>query len=674
MFGQWLTGHETGRVLRLVIEEMSEAASAPSAVNALLTTSPQLEPRVSFSSGSPRWPWRGEREDSEPAITWRFASQVDFLSLNVTQTDETEWIRRYRVEVSDDGEQWRVAVPSRVIDAAHRQPCALTNRIHELESSLLPSGRGTHWATSFFEDLVLKAIEPLGPDSPFPDWLSAQYFVATAVRPFYYGGVFNSIDAGNFNALLVSLFAPELALESQKLFPDIIRRYGYMPGVMIPGDKGDGCFSLDYSGNASGPCSFWDLQAWLQDEEFLGWFADANGKWVRWWLENRDRDGDGWLEPGVNSCKPSSPEFRRKKAKEYPVIAKLCPQFWDYVGQQSSHESAFLLSIYEMPWDDGPVFLRGRNVGLRFNPQTCSVNIHFIETQLHVSLIADFVASAYRRCGRAGEADYFSQAADRLRSLVADNCWDEESGFYYDCDCETGSRRTFVKHVGAFDAMLMGIPTMDQAKRMVEHLTSPREFWTDHPVPTVSRDSVDYSPNGYWSGRAWPSTNFVVLRALLNYGFFDEADELLRRWVGHVQTCVERPIQYFRMSEPEWYVEEDVRHTRLLDVRWISPENWNPENGTVHGSGGVVQGGLWLPAVIMRHFWPVGEHSVLLRPGGHFHLRWGDRWEVDVEENRAQVNGRNVRMTDRATYLMDTSTGSIRPLEPGRSEPAVLLR
>jgi putative isomerase len=119
-----------------------------------------------------------------------------------------------------------------------------------------------------------------------------------------------------------------------------------------------------------------------------------------------------------------------------------------------------------------------------------------------------------------------------LRNLVRDNCWDEASGFYYDHEVATGELRTFVKHVGAFVAMLMGLPTQDQARRMVAHLMNPQEFWTEYPVPVISRDSPDYSPFGNWSGKAWPPTNFFILRGLLNYGFFDEADELLRRWVA----------------------------------------------------------------------------------------------------------------------------------------------
>lgn len=675
VFGEWLLCPTTGRGLRLIIEEMSEASDSASVGAASVLTNGTESAFPSFSSGGACWPWKADLHDPAPSITWLFPDEVEFSSLKVQQTSDDEWIRRYRVESSSDGIGWQVVVPSRLIDSHHRQPpVSFRNHVRSVESSLLPAGRGTEWTDLFFSDYLLKTVELLGPESDFPDWLTGSCFMAAAVKPFYYGGGYNSGDSGNFDALIAAMYCPEFAIESQKLFPDLISHYGFMPGVMVGRDKGDGCFALDYSGTTWGPCCYWDLFSWSHDREFLGWFADACAQWARWFRDNRDRDGDGWLEPGVNACKPSAPEFREAKTKERPEIAERCPEFWDYTGERATWESAFLLSIYEAPWDDGPVFIRGRNRGLKFDPETCSLTQHYVETQLYISLLNDFVAYAYRTLGRKSEGEPYEAEAKRLRSLVADNCWDDETGFYHDCDGDTGARRTFVKHAGAFVAMLMGIPTLGQAQRMVDHLTNPREFWTNYPVPTISRDSPDYSPNGYWSGRAWPPTNFFVLRALLNYGFFDIADELLDRWMRHMQTCIDRPDQYYHMSSAMWHSTEDVRCTRVPDVKWIVPENWNPETGTVHGSGGLAWGGLWLPAVVMRHFWPVGENHVLLRPGGHFCMSWGDRWDVKIEDERATLNGRSYLLPESTTYLLDTRSDRLQPLEPGSADPVVLCR
>ncbi len=553
----------------------------------------------------------------------------------------------------------------------HYAPFDFENHIHCLESHLLGPGKGTAWAQSYFEDYMPRSLCKLGPGSEYPDWVPGKFFLACAGRPFFFAGVYNSGDCMNFDSLIAAIFSPEMMVEGSRLFPALIDRFGFMPGVMNVGFKDDKAFSLDYGGMTWGPCCYGDLFAWSGDREFLGRFTDACATWARWWLANRDRNGDGWIEPGLNGCQPAPQEFREKKAKEFPEITRLCPDYWDYVGLQNPNASAYQHAVCEMPWDDWPVYVRGRNRGLHVDPKTCAVNIHFVESQLYISLLSGFVAHAYRNLGRRNDSEFFEGHARRLRQLVADHCWDEATGFYYDRDIATGGLRKFVKHAGAFVAMLMGLPTMEQARRMVRHLTDPKEFWTAYPVPTISLDSMDYGPTHYWSGRVWPPTNFFVLRALLNYGFLDVADDLLRRWMGHIQTCVERPVQDVGLEEFDG-VSKDMRRVRVAGVQWISPENWNPETGEVNGSGGVNWGGLWVPAVIMRHFWPLSGNRVLLRPGGKFALRWGKRWEVAVEDDLAVLNGNKYHLPEQGTYLLDEKTQRIELLEPGKADPVVI--
>ncbi len=675
LFGEWLAAPVRGVALRMVLEEMSERSPHASVAAVQVETDPQMDLGLAVSSGVSTWPWQAEPGDVSPALTWTAPEPVEFRSLGVEQTSESVWVRRYRVEVSPDGEHWEVATPSTVIDAYHRQPCRLENRMEALESSLLPPGRGTQWVQSYFSDYLLKSIELIGPEHPYPDWLSGEYFLAAAVRPFGFGGVYNSGDAGNFDALIAALYCPEMAWEGQRLFPDLIGRFGFMPGVMDPGHKDDQAFALDYSGTTWGPCCYYDLFNWTQDRDSLTWFADACATWARWWLDNRDRNADGWLEPGVNACRPSAEVWREEQKRRHPTLAAACPEFWDYWGLQRQDVSAFHLSVFEEPWDDGHFFVRGRHRAMRFDPQTCSLNVHFIETQCYISLLCGFVDYAYRLLGRDAQAGHFRAEAERLAGLVQDNCWDESTGFYYDRDAETGALRTFAKHAGAFVPMFMGLCTTEQAAQMVAHLTNPEEFWTELPVPVISRDTPDYSPQGYWSGRAWPPTNFFVLRALLSYGYLDIADELLRRWLAVTAACAEPTARYFTVDDWDWREPPmDMRHVRVPDVTWIVPENWNPETGAVYASGGLGWGGLWLPAVIMRSFWPVGAEEVLLRPGGHFRLQWGSQWKVRVVEDRAWVNGRSVRLPEPATYLLNTATGALELLPRGQADPVVLAR
>ncbi|MBN1556271.1 MAG: hypothetical protein JXA11_16140 [Phycisphaerae bacterium] len=544
------------------------------------------------------------------------------------------------------------------------------SQIQELHSSLLPFDGTTH-ANDFYEDIYPRMITPLGPESIFPDMFSGEFFLACGTRPFFFHDIYNAGDCSNFVAMVTSLFSPSLMVEAQKIFPDIIRRFGFMPGVMNRGPKDDRAFTLDYSQMTWGPFGYWDQFAWSRDRAYLASFSDATATWAKWWLENRDRNNDGWIEAGVNDCKPSTPEFRAEMSKRFPEPGKSCPEYWDYTGVQNEQASAMNLMIFEIPWDDSPVHLRGRSRNLRFDPKTKSAAIHYIESQLYISLLCGYTAAAMRLRGKHQEAEFFTHHAERLKTLVRDHCWSEQTGFYHDRDIATGRLDTEVKHLGAFVAMFMGLPTVEQARRMVNHLTNPDEFWTAYPAPTISRDSADYHPTHYWSGRAWPPTNFFVLKALLNYGYFDVADEFLRRWMRLMQTCIDRkPDTESTDSALDGNI--DARRSFAGGAKWIVPENWHPETGAVIGSGGTSWGGLWLPAVVYRHFWPVGEYHVLLRSGGEFRFRWSDRWDVQIQDCTAQINGRSYTLESDTTFLLNETTDEIIPLEPGLADPVQL--
>ena len=670
-FGEWLTMPVRCNFIRVVIEQMSERSKGAGCASLEVKTQNLVRREIIRSSGNKSWPWRAEKTDSMPWIGMHYSMSVEVTSLKIEQVSDTDWVRRYRIEVSNDGKVWSVTVSSRLIDAYHRQPVSFFSGIEVMESKYLPPDHGTNLANKYFYDFFLRTLEPLGMDSGYPDWIQSRFIIGAAAWPTFFNGVYSPGDCGCFNPLIASIYQPEIAIENQKMFPQVIKRFGFMPGVMIRG-KDDSAFWRDYSSMIWGPQCYWDIWSWTRSRELLESFTPAVAKWSRWWLTNRDRNGDGWIEPGLNGCRPSLPgeiEELRKKHNDL-MLLDIVPEAGDYVGIHKSYP-ALQLSIWECPWDDAPENAWGRNYGVRFDPETLSVNIHFIESQLYNAVLDAYCARASALTGKNTETSFFRREAQRLAALVRDHCWDEKTGFYYDRDIATGKLRTFVKHAGAFYPMMMGLCTEEQAGRMVEHLTNPDEFWTSYPVPTLSRDSFQYDPDHYWSGRAWPPINFTVLRALLNYGYFEIADELLKRWMASLKLCFDRPKQgvfTYNCDEPSQKVK-DQRYAVIPDCEIISPENWNPENAVLRGSPGLTWGGLWLPSLIIRNFWPVGDHEVLLRPGGFLHLKLKDRWTVKIEGCTAEINGRFVRMSEGKTFLLDENTGILRSLPPGKADP-----
>jgi hypothetical protein len=658
--GEWLAGPVRGRGLRLVIEEMNARAEDASIGAALLVTEPSLA-----SPGGEACPAPG---GAVLARRWMSPREVEFQSLRVETVSPSRWVRRYRVEVSADGGSWRTATPSRLVDSVHRQPFRIGYALEEFESSLVPGGGAGRLARHFHEDYLMRSVELLGAGTGYPSFLSSPFFIGCGARPYFFNGFFAPGDCPVFNSLIASIVAPELAVETERVYAEVIRKVGFLAGFNREVPGGAPGLVTDLSGINWPPSTFRDIFAWSQAWDQLPPMAEASEQYARWILDNRDRDRDGWLEPGVNGCAPSTAEFRARSAKDWPETAVRAPDYWDYVCLQHPQMSAFQAAIYELATDDYPVYVSGRHRGVRFDPRTGSLDVHYIDTQAYLACLAGFLDFAFRSQGRDAEAERWAAESRRASGLLT-QCWDPVTRFFHDVDPSTGKPRSFVKHVGGFYPLMLGTATVNQAECVVDHLTNPREFWTDFPVPSMALDAQDFIPSGYWSGRSWPPFNFIVLRGLLNYGFFEVADELLRRWMAHTRSCIPRPAAVTDRIRFEGKVIYDARETRFEDIDLVVAENWNSRTGEVHGSGGTTWGGLWIPSLIMRNFWPVGRDGFLLRGGGYLRLRQGGRWNVEVEGDKAQVNGRSYRLQRNTTYRGDERTGEVTALEQGRADP-----
>ena len=66
-------------------------------------------------------------------------------------------------------------------------------------------------------------------------------------------------------------------------------------------------------------------------------------------------------------------------------------------------------------------------------------------------------------------------------------------------------------------------------KRLIEHLTSPDEFWTAYPLPTVSASDPKFDPDQMWRGPTWINVNYLLIEGLERSGYPDLARQLRDR-------------------------------------------------------------------------------------------------------------------------------------------------
>ena len=81
------------------------------------------------------------------------------------------------------------------------------------------------------------------------------------------------------------------------------------------------------------------------------------------------------------------------------------------------------------------------------------------------------------------------------------------------------SKRIFSTQISPtnFYPMIIGAPTRAMAAKMLAVLQSRRKFWGHYVFPTTPRDSPTFKQQGYWRGKIWAATNYLLFQGLKRY-------------------------------------------------------------------------------------------------------------------------------------------------------------
>jgi neutral trehalase len=111
-----------------------------------------------------------------------------------------------------------------------------------------------------------------------------------------------------------------------------------------------------------------------------------------------------------------------------------------------------------------------------------------------------------------------------LKTRINSYMWNAETGFYHDL-AEDESQLP-QKTIAGFWPLLAEIPNADKSDLLAAHLSNPATFGTEHPFPTLSADSPEFSENGEgYRGSVYPALNFMVIKGLEKYQRYDLARE-----------------------------------------------------------------------------------------------------------------------------------------------------
>jgi len=315
-----------------------------------------------------------------------------------------------------------------------------------------------------------------------------------------------------FNAWMAALEDPPLAQSNALAMTTSITPEGLVPNVAAS----FGVKSSDRSQPPVGSLTVKMLFDRFGDRSFVGRVYPELLRWNRWW--NDHRENRGFLSWG------SDPH----------------PQGLDDAG--TKHTAQF-----ESGLDNSPLF-----DDARFDPGTHRMALASVDLLSLYIVDCRALGCLAEALGRSAEARELRDRAGRFGAKLQE-LWDEPSGIYRDRDLDTGRPSPHLSP-GNFYPLLTGLPTPEQARRMVDgHLLNPAEFGGDWMIPSIARSDPAFHDNNYWRGRIWGPMNFLVYLGLTRY----ELPEARRR-------LAERSVA---LLLKEWRLERHVH------------ENYNSESG-----------------------------------------------------------------------------------------------
>ncbi len=284
--------------------------------------------------------------------------------------------------------------------------------------------------------------------------------------------------------LALALQDPALAMNSQRVFKERQFENGYIN--YRTGGYLDEIIEHEGELTSSAPWYAWinwEVYKITQDKAFLEEMYTSSKRFYEFYISHRDKDGDGLCEWGGHAVLES--------------VRDASVAVWDEVGWPANFEAVDLNAMLVME--------------------------------------AKSLEQMAATLGKTEEAGRWKADHEKRARLINDTFWDESTGFYFNAD-KKDNDFTFEKtddlkrmEIIGFLPLWAGVASAEQANKLVAHLTNPDKFWRKFGVPSLAADDPFYNDKGYWNGPVWVEWDYLIQRGLQDYGYHEEAKELVDR-------------------------------------------------------------------------------------------------------------------------------------------------
>ena len=240
--------------------------------------------------------------------------------------------------------------------------------------------------------------------------------------------------------------------------------------------------------------AIWEIYKETQDTAFLIEMYPKLKKYHNWWYAYRDHDKDGYCEYGSTD-------------------GSLIAAKWE-----SGMDNAVRF--------DSSKIVKGSNYSI--NSESVDLNSYLAMEKNYLSQMAQVLELSDRNSWRKN--------ADLLNESIRKDFYDQESGYFYDINAETGDLLTHAMGPEGWTPVWCGIATKEQCAKIVVQMMDTNRFNTTVPLPTIDVSHPSFDPqNGYWRGPVWLDQLWFGINGLEKYGYTFEAEQLKTKVINNCE-------------------------------------------------------------------------------------------------------------------------------------------
>ncbi|MCX2837195.1 trehalase family glycosidase [Salinimicrobium sp. MT39] len=160
--------------------------------------------------------------------------------------------------------------------------------------------------------------------------------------------------------------------------------------------------------------------------------------------------------------------------------------------------------------------------------------------------------------GKKYTDDYWEEKAETRKALVNEYLWNEQDGSFYDYNFKTGEQTKYISATN-FYPLWSGLASEAQAERMVPQLM--QDLKAQGGILSSAKSSVEKTATNdvqrQWDyPYGWAPHQMLLWQGLLDYGYEEEAYELIYRWLWMI---TKNAVDY-NGTIPEKYNVVDATH------------------------------------------------------------------------------------------------------------------